>query len=302
MVGSLSVQPGSSACTCAWPVGCDGSGWLVCRGCGGNACDCRCGGCQECSGCKACKEMALEGNTLPKPYYEEDGITIYNADCRDILPHLPKVDLVLTDPPYGIRADRDAHKKSGAVLGHGHRRVARRVYPTSDWDRERPSPKTLETVISAATHAIIWGGNYFGLAPSTKWLVWDKLNAGNDFADCELAWTNLAGGIRLRRHLWHGMAREHSEVRFDHPTQKPLGLIAWAMAQVGDCNTILDPFMGSGTTLVAAKNLGRRAIGIEIEEKYCAIAVQRLAQEVLPLSAPEEPKPEQLPLGLEVTA
>jgi 16S rRNA G966 N2-methylase RsmD len=294
MVGSLSVQPGSSACTCAWPNDCEGIGWLVCRGCGGDTCDCRCGGCQECSGCKACKEMALEGNTLPKPYYEEDGITIYNADCRDILPHLPKVDLVLTDPPYGLSWSGTGFKKQ-PLLDHK---------AAKSWD-ERPNRDTLIALVGIGRQYVIWGGNYFAgdLGPCAGILVWHKLTGTNPFADGEAAWSNVSGTMRIFTHQWCGAFKDSERnIRNAHPTQKPVTLMAWCINLADEPSIILDPFMGSGTTLVAAKRLGRRAIGIEIEEKYCAIAVQRLAQEVLPLSAPEEPKPEQLPLGLEVTA
>ncbi len=218
-----------------------------------------------------------------QPYYQHDGITIYNGDCREILPALPKVDLVLTDPPYGIGADVSAHKQSGDVVGHGSRRVAKRDYPLTQWDQSPPSPEVILSLIDAGMYCILWGGNYFQIPPSSKWLVWDKLNGGNDFADCELAWTNLPGAVRLKRHLWNGMARENLEVRYDHPTQKPASVMAWCIEQAGCAQTILDPFMGSGTTLVAAKRLGRQCIGIEIEERYCEIAARRVEAERLTL-------------------
>jgi DNA modification methylase len=111
-------------------------------------------------------------------------------------------------------------------------------------------------------------------------LVWDKENGANGFADCELAWTNLKIAVRMIRHMWNGMLRKNGEPR-EHPTQKPVDVMAWAIRQApNNVITILDPFMGSGTTLRAAKDLGRKAIGIEIEEKYCEIAAKRMAQEV----------------------
>jgi DNA modification methylase len=116
-------------------------------------------------------------------------------------------------------------------------------------------------------------------------LVWDKLNGENDFADCELAWTNLPKAVRRIQHLWNGMIRKDHEPRF-HPTQKPLRVVTWALAQApDDCRLICDPYMGSGTVLRAAKELGRRAIGVEREEAHCHTAKLRLSQEVLPLSA-----------------
>jgi hypothetical protein len=233
--------------------------------------------------------MALERNTLPKPYYEEDGITIYHADCHEILPSLPKVDLVLTDPPYGINA---ARKRNSQKYGWSDFEVV-------GWDVERSSPELIKLAVLGGMAAIVWGGNYFSdaLAPSSKWLVWDKGQTDFSLADVELAWCSWNGAAR-RIILPRSVALQDGKV---HPTQKPLAVMAWCIAQAGRPETIIDPFMGSGTTLVAAKNFGCRAIGIEIEEKYCEIAVQRLAQEVLPLSAPEEPKPEQLPLELEAT-
>jgi len=220
-----------------------------------------------------------------KPYYEDTkaGIVIYNADCRDVLPELPSVDLVLTDPPYGIGADsqsfQNARQRGSAV-------APSRDYGLSTWDAQPPPIETIHKVARACRNAIIWGGNYFALWPSAAWLVWDKDNGANGYADCELAWTNLPIACRRKRHRWMGMLQEYAgddkEHRF-HPTQKPLPLMRWCLELVPDAHTILDPFMGSGTTLRAAKDLGRKAIGIEIEERYCEIAAKRLSQEVLAL-------------------
>ena len=214
--------------------------------------------------------------SLPTPYYQDESSTIYLGDCRDILPHLPKVDLVLTDPPYGIgeNAHRIASRtKAAATIDYGE----------FDWDGEPASREEIDLAVASGSRAVVWGGNYFHLPPSRGWLVWDKLNSGN-FADCELAWTNLKMSVRIYRHRWNGMIRESErDVQRVHPTQKPIALMHWCLRWAEDCSTILDPFMGSGTTLRAAKDLGRKAIGIEIEEKYCEIAVRRLAQTVLPL-------------------
>lgn len=210
--------------------------------------------------------------SLPPPYYEEPGIVIYHADCRDILPHLPKVDLVLTDPPYGI--GKDGQRASDGVHG------GRKAYEFLGWDAERPSPYVMELLLRAGDQHIIWGGNYFAdlLPPQMKWLVWDKGQRINQ-SDGELAWSSLGGALRIATFNRVELQLDGAE----HPTQKPLKLIKWCLELAQHASTILDPFMGSGTTLRAAKDLGRKAIGIEIEEKYCAIAVERLKQEVLPL-------------------
>jgi len=213
-----------------------------------------------------------------KPYYQDDYATIYLGDCREILPQLEPVDLVLTDPPYGINEAAGKNKSRSKL-------AISKDYGNSDWDKKRVDNDIILLALGLSKRSIIFGGNYYSdiLTPQSCWLVWDKENGETDFADCELAWTNLKQAVRLRRHRWHGMLRKGNEER-KHPTQKPLDLMKWCIQKAdkdGENNLILDPFMGSGTTLVAAKNLNRKSIGIEIEEKYCEIAAKRLSQEVL---------------------
>jgi len=198
------------------------------------------------------------------------------GDCREVLPLLPACDLILTDPPYGI-GEAAKNNKSRGVLAQA------KDYGKDTWDNEPPPAWVIELMRAKGRWQVLFGGNYYALPPATCWLVWDKDNGENDFADCELAWTNLPKAVRRLRWKWHGMLQQdmsNKEVR-EHPTQKPLKLIQWCLKWSKTTGLILDPFMGSGTTLVAAKNLGRRAIGIEIEPKYCEIAVQRLAQKVM---------------------
>lgn len=221
--------------------------------------------------------------SLPKPYYndERNGITIYNGDCREILPHLPKVDLVLTDPPYGVKRDKGFEGFEG--FGGFGKKIARRRFEDDEWDAERPSDEILRMCASLGGTSIIWGGNFFAdiLPRSTHWIFWDKLQTMPTFGDGELAWTNSPRkSITKITVQWNGLLGK--EQTRQHPTQKPLALMIWCIEKYGG-GLILDPFMGSGTTLRAAKDLGRKAIGIEIEERYCEISARRLAQEVLPL-------------------
>lgn len=137
----------------------------------------------------------------------------------------------------------------------------------------------MSLVRSAGRYQIIFGGNYYDCPPTSCWLVWDKLNGTNDFADCELAWTNLPKAVRRIRYLWKGMLRANGEERGDHPTQKPIGVMTWAIQQLPlGTMTILDPFMGSGTTGIAAVKCGMSFQGIERETRYFDAACRRIEQ------------------------
>jgi len=203
-----------------------------------------------------------------KPYYEDDAVTIYHGDCREILPTLGPVDLVLTDPPYGI----GTLMKGGRNTGHWGLLAA-----GNPWDMEQPS---LDVVLQICDSIIIWGGNYFPLPPCRGLLAWRKLNAVPTQADFEIAWTTLDMPAKMFAHNSGGAMERHG-----HPTEKPVGLMRWCLEFAPEATTILDPFMGSGTTLRAAKDLGRKAIGIEIEERYCEIAAKRMSQSVLAFDA-----------------
>ena len=202
-----------------------------------------------------------------KPYYDYAGITIYNCDCRDILPELPKVDLLLTDPPYGIGWNTNYSRFSRGFTDK----------PKIMNDHEQFNPG----LFIQNHESILWGANHYASRlPYGSWLIWDKRNYdGTAFlSDGEVAWWSHGRGVYIKSIS----GQRHRAVSGGlHPTQKPTGLMEWCINKAKASGTILDPFMGSGTTLVAAKNLGPKAIGIEIEEKYCEIAVKRLAQEVL---------------------
>jgi DNA modification methylase len=228
-----------------------------------------------------------------KPYYEQSGVTIYHGSALAVLDHweglrTQSFDLLLTDPPYGLNEAAGKNKTRVARTSFGGKRTGPPAMPkdygVATWD-ERPAHEAIAMARRFSRHHIIFGGNYYDLPPSRCWLVWDKDNTG-DFADCELAWTNLDKAVRRLVYRWNGMLQQPGrpkETRV-HPTQKPEAVMLWALTQApADVQTVLDPFMGSGTTLVAAKRLGKTVVGIEREERYCEIAAQRLSQEALPL-------------------
>jgi len=179
-------------------------------------------------------------------------------------------DAVVTDPPYGI------DEANGKNIGRGC--LAPSIdYGYSNWDK-RAIQEAINPIFRISTYQIIFGGNYYDLPPTSCYLVWDKKNGKNSFADCELAWTNLKKAVRKIDYLWHGMIRANNEPRGDHPTQKPLGVMRWCLTHIPDAITILDPFMGSGTTGVACVEHGRKFTGIEIDPKYFDIACKRISQ------------------------
>jgi DNA modification methylase len=211
------------------------------------------------------------------PYYQDQWATLYCGDCEQVLPQLSRHDLLLTDPPYGIGENNKQNMSRSRRGRLGSFRTVRN-YGHYNWDRVPIVDWLIKQAIDKCRNAIIFGGNFYHLPPSKCWLVWDKDNSG-DFADCELAWTNLDKAVRLYRHRWNGMLRKNREERF-HPTQKPLDVMSWCLGQCPETQSVLDPFAGSGTTLLAAKLRNIKATGIEREERYCEIAANRLSQDV----------------------
>lgn len=213
--------------------------------------------------------------------------TLYLGDCRDILPTLGKVDAVVTDPPYG--------------LGDWNNRGSNAARPfdsdfTQTWDK--PIDQAIvDLMLAASKHQIIWGWNYFAdLLPRTKQVfVWNKGIRGMHFNDCELAWTSeFRQASRVFDYSPSAMEAK------EHQTQKPIALMRWCLGRLPDADTVLDPFMGSGTTGVACAKLGRRFIGIEIEPKYFDIACRRveaaMRQPDLFIASPTPAKQEELAL------
>ena len=215
--------------------------------------------------------------------YPEDFINkIICGDCLEVMKGMPdkSVDLVLTDPPYGIKRDK-GFKGFGGFGGFGTP-IARRQYD-DDWDFDRPKKEVFDEILRISKQAIICGGNFFAdyLPQGKHWIVWDKLNTMPTFGDCELIWTNIERcSVKKFTHQYNGLLGKES-ARW-HPTQKPIELMRYLIETYSeDGQTILDPFLGSGTTAVAAKQLHRNFIGIEISQKYCDIANDRLRQDLL---------------------
>lgn len=209
-----------------------------------------------------------------KPYFvdEKARIKLFNCDWRELDDDTLRNDLLLCDPPYGISEARGKNKSRTKL-------AKAKDYGVSDWDDKPPSDFDLIRLRDLTKWQIIFGGNYFVLPPSKCWLVWDKLNSG-DFADAELAWTNLDKAVRVFRYLWNGMLKENPEFRM-HCAQKPKSLMSWCLTQApNDVKSVLDPFAGSFTTAVACKAIGLSFIGCEREEKFCEDGAVRLQQEV----------------------
>jgi len=216
---------------------------------------------------------------------------LYLGDCLEVMPALGEVDAVVTDPPYGI--GRDGQKKTTG--GNG----GRKAYDFKGWDGARPSKEIFDLMLEKSKWQVIWGGNYFAdlLPPTAGWLVWDKGQRINQ-SDGELAYSNHGGALRIFVQNRVALMLDGAE----HPTQKPISVMLRSVKHVRDAETILDPFMGSGTTLVACAKLGRKGIGIELDPDYFDISCKRVEdayrQPDLFVAPPEVIKQEQGDLGL----
>jgi DNA modification methylase len=218
------------------------------------------------------------------------GQTLYLGDCMEVMAGLGKVDAVVTDPPYGM-----GYAGSMAL---GQERFGWKQY-AGGWDEDRPEPAVFARILEISKEQIIWGGNYFAdlLPPSMRWLVWDKGQRDFSLADVELAWTSQQKAARVFTYARGKAVRDGKQ----HPTQKPIALMEWCLGFLPDARTILDPFMGSGTTLVACQRLGRNGIGIELDPDYFQIACDRVHkawQEPDMFIAEPAPKPVQTGLDL----
>jgi site-specific DNA-methyltransferase (adenine-specific) len=220
-------------------------------------------------------------------------VTLYLGDCMDIMPTLQAVDALVSDPPYGI-AWKHGGSRGQWNRGEGKRKITGKVQPQSQTatimgDAEPFDPRPL---LGIAPKCLLWGAIHFSdkLPTSRHWIVWDKhlANMGTDFAEVDFAWTNYKGNAVSHRQLWNGCLVEGEERTNRngstrcHPTQKPIRLMIFCMdrLQIAEGETVLDPYMGSGTTGVACLRTGRRFIGIEKDPAHYATALERITTEL----------------------
>lgn len=203
--------------------------------------------------------------------------TLYLGDCLPIMEGMKEneVDAVVTDPPYGLGEAAGKNESRGKL-------AKATMFTSKAWDNSTPNSDIFTHVKRISCYQVIFGGNYFDLEPTSCWLVWDKVNGDSDFADCELAWTNLKKAVRLIKYRWAGMLQQDMKNKEErvHPTQKPIPVMVWCIGHlpIEEDSLILDPFMGSGTTGIAAHKTGHRFIGIEQDEDYFNIACKRIEQ------------------------
>lgn len=215
--------------------------------------------------------------SLPKPYYQDMWATIYNGDCRELLPELQDISIIVSDPPYGI-----SYLHSGGGKGR-HYRVNTEIIHGDDTPFD-------PAFLLEYPEVLIWGANNYArrLPEGGRWLIWDKLDgleSYDSFSDVEIAWSNTGTACRMFRYLWKGICQAgDKECGREYPAQKPEPLMRWCIEQCKDKTGIIcDPFMGAGSTLRAAKSINRKCVGIEINERACEIAARRMGQEVLDL-------------------
>ena len=207
---------------------------------------------------------------------------LYLGDCREILPHLPKVDLVLTDPPYGIGAGSAANASGRLAekqlsMGSAGNKSGRgwKNYGIEGWDKSRPEKVCFDLILQQGKQAIVWGGNYFTdyLPPTMQWLVWDKGQRDFSLADAEFAWSSQNKAARVFDYARAKAMQDGKE----HPTQKPIALMEWCLDLAPkNTLTVADPFAGAGTTGVACVRMGKTFYGIEREPKYFDIMCERI--------------------------
>lgn len=210
-------------------------------------------------------------------------ITLIHDDCMNVLMDLPNkcFDLAIVDPPYGIGEDGSNNKSRSKIT------VAKNYHPFASGDKEPPLEEYFNQLFRVSKNQVIWGANHFIERihkNSSCWIVWDKDNGGNDFADCELAWTSFPTTVRKFKYKWHGMLQENmkdKEIRI-HPTQKPVALYKWLLQHYAKPNNkILDTHLGSGSIAIACHDLSFELTGIELDDHYYEAAKKRIRTHLL---------------------
>lgn len=210
----------------------------------------------------------------------EDKTRVYLMDCMEGMKEYPDgyFDLAIVDPPYGIGA---ANYTRGGTQ-YGNAAAKSKNYGLKDWDSQAPDATYFQEIFRVSKHHIIWGANHFGnLAPTSCWIVWDKLTGENGYADCELAWTSFDTAVRKFTFRWQGMLQGNMAAKEEriHPTQKPVALYKWVInqyAKPGD--KIIDTHLGSGSSRIAAYDMGFDFTGYEIDPDYFAAQEKRFQQ------------------------
>ena len=210
---------------------------------------------------------------------------VYNINCMEYMKTLPEkcFDLVIADPPYGIKED--------GLKNHSRSKLAKaQEYTPKDWDKQAMPKEFFDELIRVSKNQIIWGANHFiSQIPydSPCWIVWDKDNGNNDFADCELAWTSFKTAVRRFKYRWAGMLQENmkNKERRIHPTQKPVDLYGWLLLNYApQGGVIFDPMMGSQSSRIAAHRLGFDYVGCELDKEYFDKGYERFKQETSQMS------------------
>jgi site-specific DNA-methyltransferase (adenine-specific) len=207
---------------------------------------------------------------------------LYNMDCLEAMKQFPDkyFELAIVDPPYGIGASN--YTRGGTQ--HGKSLATCKEYGSKDWDKSAPQKEYFDELIRVSKNQVIWGANHFiSLIPfnSACWIVWDKVNGDNGYADCDLAWTSFKSAVRQYTYQWHGMLQQNMKDKEQriHPTQKPVALYKWILmnyAKQGD--KILDTHVGSASSLLACYDMGFDYIGFEIDKDYYEMAQKRIAE------------------------
>jgi len=206
-----------------------------------------------------------------KPYYQDSHCTIYHGDCREILPSLEPVDLVLTDPPYGINA--------GAVKKYCSKNA--KTYNPKPWDSKTPDQGYFDELMRVSKRQIVWGGNYYAskLPDSCGWIFWDKHKYVDNFADGELAWTSFDRNLKKVTLQHHGFLTADVDSAI-HPTQKPVFLYRWVLENYAEPGQrILDTHLGSGSHAIACHYAGMHLTACEIDPDYYHAAMERIERE-----------------------